>query len=105
MNYQVLKTYKKILTNIDDYLTIDRFNIVKDYYNTTNKMNKIEAYLDVDNYLIEDKWNINKILNTITFEECKETFNKYLTFNKWTFETDMKNNECLTFDKWLTKIL
>lgn len=36
--------------------------------------------------------------------KCKEIFNKYLTFDKWFFETDKTNtNECLSFDKFFKK--
>jgi len=85
---EVLEVYKMILSNPDKYLTEDRFNLIKDFYTVKRKMDKINAYAQHKRYITPDHWQIEKILDGITFDKAKEIFNKYLTFDNWTWMLD-----------------
>lgn len=85
---EVLKIYKKILSDPGKYLTVDRFQLIKDYYTVKKKMDEINAYSYHKKYITPDNWQIEKILDDITFEKTKEIFNKYLTFDKWNWMLD-----------------
>lgn len=87
---EVLDTYKMILTNPDEYLTEERFNIIKDYFLIKRRKNEIERYKNINKFIVPKHWQIDLILDDITFEECKEIFNKYLSFDKWIWENDKK---------------
>lgn len=87
---EVLDTYKMILTNPDEYLTEERFNIVKEYYLIKRKKNDIERYKNINKFIDPKHWQLDLILDDITYEECKDIFKKYLSYEKWTWETDKK---------------
>jgi len=88
---EVLETYKMILSNPDEYLTQERFDIIKDFFVIKRKKNDIERYKFVNNFITPKSWQLDLILDEITFEECKELFNKYLTFDKWSWVIDKKD--------------
>ena len=81
----VLDTYKMILENIDDYLTLEQFNIIKDYFIVKRKFNEIETYKNVGKFMTPEVFQIDSILDTITYEECKEIFNEY----GWSYTVSM----------------
>ena len=86
----VLNTYEMILTNPDEYLTEERFSIIKDYFLIKRKKNDIERYKNINKYIVPKHWQLDLILDDITFDECKDIFNKYLSYDKWTWEIDKK---------------
>lgn len=88
---EVLETYKMVLSNPNEYLTEDRFDIIKDYFVIKRKKNDIERYKFVSKYTTPEKWQLDLILDDITFEETKEIFNNYLTFDKWSWVVDKKD--------------
>lgn len=87
---EVLDTYKMILTNPDEYLTEERFNIIKDFYLIKRKKNDIERYKNINKFIVPKQWQLDLILDDITYQECKDIFNKYLSYEKWTWKTDKK---------------
>jgi len=87
---EVLDIYKMILTDRDKYLTEERFNITKDYLTVRNKKQEIERYKHIGKYTTPLNWQINEILDTITFEKVQEIFDKYLTYDKWSWVIDKK---------------
>jgi predicted Zn-dependent peptidase len=84
----VLDVYKMILSDPDNYLTEDRFNLIKDYYTVKKKMDEINAYSHHKKFIKPEQWLIENILDDITFEKTKEIFDKYLTFDNWKWMVD-----------------
>ena len=85
---EVLDTYKMILTNKDKYLTQERFDIIKDNYIIRKKKNEIESYKYISKYINTSEWRFDTIIDDITFEKTQEIFDKYLTFDKWTWKVN-----------------
>ena len=77
-----------ILSDGDNYLTKERFDIIKDNYIIKRKKNEIERYKKTDYFITPTEWRIDTIIDSITFEKTKEIFNKYLTFEKWNWRVN-----------------
>lgn len=85
---EVLDVYKMILTDPDKYLTKERFELIRDYYTVKRKMDEINAYAQHKKYIKPKNWQIEEILDDMTFEEARKIFDKYLTFDKWKWMVD-----------------
>jgi predicted Zn-dependent peptidase len=84
-----LDGYKEIFDNKNKYLTKERFDIVKDYYNASFKMDNINRYYNVDKYINSIDWDVENIINSITFDEIYNMYDQYFNFDKltWFIET------------------
>ena len=85
---ECLDTYKMILTQPDKYLTKERFDIIKDFYTVKKKKDEINLYTQSSKFITPKNWQIEEILDVITFEKVLEIYDNYLTFDKWKWETD-----------------
>ena len=88
---EVLDIFKMILTDRDKYLTRERFDIIKDYLTVRTKKQEIERYKHVSKFINPKNWQLSEILDDITFEKTQEIFDKYLSYDKWTWIVDKKN--------------
>ncbi|MFW6225842.1 MAG: M16 family metallopeptidase [bacterium] len=87
---EVLDTYKMILTQPEKYLTEDRFNTMKDFYTVKKKKDDINRYSRIDKYITPKNWQVETILDTITFDEIKDYYDKYFKFDNWNWIIDKK---------------
>jgi predicted Zn-dependent peptidase len=83
---EVLETYKMILSNGSKYLTKEIFDIQYDKYIISKRKSEIERYKNIKKFITPESWLFSTIENDITFEKTIEIFNKYLTFDKWTWK-------------------
>lgn len=88
---EVLDVYKMVLSDPGKYLTEERFQIIKDFYTVKKKKDAINSYNNHRKYITKENWLIENVLEDITFEKVKETFDKYLTYDKWEWIIDKKD--------------
>jgi hypothetical protein len=90
-NYnKIVDIIENIIKNPKKYLTKDRFNIVKDYYNIRKKKNEILRYKNVNKWINPEEWNVENILDTINMKKVKEIYDKYYNFNNFYISNDKK---------------
>lgn len=85
---EVLDVYKMVLSNPKKYLTEERFSTIKDYYIVKKKKDKINLYSNVHHLIEPEGWEIQDIIDDITYEKSVDIFNKYLSYDKWTWVVD-----------------
>ena len=85
---EVLDTYKMILTQPGKYLTEERFNTMKDYYTVKKKKDDINRYSRIDKYITPKNWQVETILDTVTFNKIKDYYDKYFTYDNWEWIID-----------------
>ena len=85
---EVLDTYKMILSQPEKYLTEDRFNTMKDFYTVKKKKDDINRYLRIEKYIAPDNWQVENILDTVTFSDIKDYYDKYFNYNNWNWIID-----------------
>lgn len=85
---EVLSVYKMILNNPQKYLTKERFDITRDYYIIKNKKDDISRYLKIDKYIKPKNWQIETILNEMTFDKIKDYYDKYFYYDNWQWVID-----------------
>lgn len=88
---EVLKTYKMVLSNPDKYLTKDRFDLIKDYYKVQFKKNEINRYNSIRHLITPDNWDLEKIINDITYDQIRKIYDKYFLFDKLKWSIDKKD--------------
>jgi predicted Zn-dependent peptidase len=71
---------KSVLENKEQFLTQERFDIVKDNYITRLEEAEILNYSNVGKYLDEPEWRIESIIHTVTLKDVHNMVDKYL---KW----------------------
>lgn len=88
---EVMKIYKKVLSNPDKYLTRERFDLIKDYYKIQFKKNEINRYISVDYLMKPKEWDLERIIDDIKFEDIIKVYDKYFLFDKFTWSIDKKD--------------
>jgi len=88
---EVLNVYKEILTNPSVYLTEERFNIMKDFYTVLFRKNEINRYSKIGHLISPEKWNIEPILNDITFEGIMAAYEKHFKYEDFRWSVDKRD--------------
>ena len=87
---KIVDTIGEIFENIDNHLTQERFNIVKNSVKINLKKQDINRHSSVGRWISPDGWNLEDIIDTITLEDCKRVFNKHYNLDKF-YVSDDKN--------------
>lgn len=87
---EVLESIKSVIINPDIFLTRERFDIVKDYYQIKQKKDEINLYKNIGQYLSPKGWSVYDILDIITFDKVKDIYSKYYNYDKFYISTDKK---------------
>ena len=82
---------KDILDNPDKYLTKERFDITKEYYE--NKFEKENILLHNNGYKFyeQEHFSLERILPSLTYEEIRKVYDKHFDFSK--FYQSLDKNE------------
>jgi predicted Zn-dependent peptidase len=85
---QCLDIYKDVMLNPKKYLTEDRFNIIKDNLIIEYKKEEINRYENIYNYLLPKEWDINMILDKLSYNKILDKYYEYFNFNefKWNMQ-------------------
>lgn len=73
---------KSVLENKAEFLTQERFDIIKDGYLTKLEESEILNYSNIGKYMDESEWRIETIINTITLQDVYDVVDKYLTWDE-----------------------
>jgi len=82
-------TLKEILDNPDKYMTKERFDIIKDAIKISIKMSKINRYSDIGKYITPIEWQIEPILEDLTYDEVMSYYDKYFKFENLYLSVDL----------------
>ena len=85
---KAFELYKMILSDRDKYLTEEQFNLIRDKQLVSRKKREINRYSNVDEFITPKEWLVDNILDTFTFKEAQEIFDKYFKFEHFTWNTD-----------------
>jgi len=81
---KVLETLEMIFNNRDKYLTKERFKIIKESLKVNLTKQDINRYSSVGRWISPEGFFLTpEFVDTVTFEKCKEVFNKYFDFTKY----------------------
>jgi predicted Zn-dependent peptidase len=72
---------KYVLENKEEFLTQERFDIVKDNYITRLEEAEILNFSNVGKYLDEPEWRMESIIHTITLKDVHDMVDKYLNWD------------------------
>jgi predicted Zn-dependent peptidase len=87
---KVVDSIKTVITNPDKFLTKERFNLVKDFYNVRRQKDEILRYKNVNQWISPSGWSIYDILDTVNLKKIKEVYEKYYQFDKFYISNDKK---------------
>ena len=73
---------KNVLERKEEFLTQERFDIVKDSYITKLEESEILNYSSVGKYNDSKEWRIESIINVITLQDVYDVVDKYLNWDK-----------------------
>ena len=83
-------TLKEILDNPDKYMTEDRFNIIKDAIKISLETSKINRYSDIGKYITPIEWQIEPLLEDLTYEKVMSYYDKYFKFDDLYLSIDLQ---------------
>lgn len=84
----VIDATKTVITNPKKFLTKDRFNLVKDYYEVRRKKDEILRYQNVNQWINPNGWSVYDILENITLKKVLDVYDKYFDFDKFYISSD-----------------
>lgn len=83
-NVQIVQdTIANVLKNKEQFLTQERFDIVKDNILVKLQKNDILRHENVSKYLNPQSWNIENIINTITLDDVYRIVDKYFQWDNF----------------------
>lgn len=81
---KVIETLDMILKNRDKYLTKERFDIIKESIKVNLTKQDINRHLSVGRWIAPNGYSLTpEFLEEITFDKCKEVFDKHFDFSKY----------------------
>jgi predicted Zn-dependent peptidase len=89
---EVVKTIEYVLSNPDKFLTQERFDIIKDYYQNKYQKSEIMRYKNIGSLIEPEGWSLEKELDNITYDKVIEQYDKYYQLKDWqiSLDKDMK---------------
>lgn len=72
-----------ILENKEKYLTQERLDIVREYFNILIKKKEILRYNDVRKFIDPIEWNTETVINSMTLGDVYRVFDKYFALTRW----------------------
>ncbi len=87
---EVIDAIGEVIKNPKKYITKDRLNLVKDFYNVRRQKDEILRYKNVNQWISPSGWSIYDILDTVNLKKIKEVYEKYYQFDKFYISNDKK---------------
>jgi predicted Zn-dependent peptidase len=78
---KVQERIKYILDNKEEFLTQERFDIIKDSYLTKLEESEIFNYADIRKHIDPKEWLVESVINKITLKDVHDLADKYLNWN------------------------
>jgi predicted Zn-dependent peptidase len=87
---EVIDAIGEVIKNPKKYITKDRLNLVKDFYNVRRQKDEILRYKNVNQWISPSGWSIYDILDTVNLKKIKEVYEKYYQFDNFYISNDKK---------------
>ncbi|CAG7580748.1 MAG: putative zinc protease [uncultured marine phage] len=87
---EIVNTIGDIFENIDQHMTKERFNVVKNSLKISLAKGDINRHSNVSRWINPKEWDVSQIIDTITLEDCRRVFDKYYNLDKF-YISDDKN--------------
>ena len=84
----VYDAVKYVLDNPDRFMTKERFETIKNSLLIRIKKEKINRYANVMRWITPSEWNIQTILDKVTYDKVMEVYGKYYDFDKFYLSYD-----------------
>jgi len=85
---EVVETIKNVLSNPTKYLTLDRFGIIKDFYQNKFQKNEILRYKNINPWLDPNGWSMETEINKITFNQIQDHYQQWYNLENWNISLD-----------------
>jgi predicted Zn-dependent peptidase len=85
---RVYDAVRYVMKNPQKFLTMERFETIKNSYLIKLKKDKINRYNNVTRWINPPEWSIKEIINTITLEKVLEIYQKHFDFDKFYLSND-----------------
>lgn len=90
-NVELLQSLvEEIISNPDKYLTRERFDITKEYYQNKFEKENIMLHNNAYKFYEREHFSLEKILPTLTYEEIRRVYDKYYIFSNFYQSLDKK---------------
>lgn len=87
---KVQELISQVLFNPKQYMTLERFNITKEYYINRKEKEDILLYTNATKLYIPEQFVMDNILENLTYEDIMEVYYKYFDFSKFYISVDKK---------------
>lgn len=84
----VVDSVKGVISNPDKFLTKERFDIVKEYYNVRSKKNEILRHTNVSKWISPEGFSVFDILDKVNMKKIREVYDKYYQFDNFYISND-----------------
>jgi predicted Zn-dependent peptidase len=87
---KVVDSIKTVIKNPDKFLTKERFNLVKDFYNVRRQKDEILRYKNVNQFINPTGWSVYEILDEVNLKKILEVYGRYYKFDNFYISNDKK---------------
>ena len=87
---QIISHIDDIFSNLDKYITKERFLTIKEYLKIRNKQHKINRYKKVDKWIQPSGFSVDEILDDIDYIDALTIANKYFKLDNYRISRDDK---------------
>jgi predicted Zn-dependent peptidase len=85
---EITRDIENILKNKEKYITRERFNIMKTYYEIYYKKLEVNKHVNINTYITTPEWSIKTILKNLSFDEIYHLYDKYYNLDNYTRSVD-----------------
>lgn len=86
----LVDSIESIIRNTDNFLTQERFNLVKEFLEVRMKKDEILRYQNVGRWISPKGYSVYDVLDNITLEKVKDVYSRYFNFDNFYISNDKK---------------
>lgn len=85
---KVVDSVKNVINNPNKFLTKERFELVKEFYNVRKKKGEILRYNNVDRWIKPKGYSIYDVIDDINLDKIREVYNNYYNIDDFYLSND-----------------
>lgn len=85
---KVVDSIKEVINNPDKYLTKERFDIVKEYYNVRLKKSDILRHNSVSRWINPEGFSVYDVIEDVNMNKIREVYDKYYNLDNFYISND-----------------
>lgn len=85
---KVVDSVKEVINNPNKYLTKERFDIVKEYYNVRLKKSEILRHNNVSRWINPEGFSVYDVLEDVNMNKVREVYDKYYNLDNFYISND-----------------